>query len=72
MNNKKKKNEEEFAIGTRVQILNSIPRNGARYPTEKDQTGTVTRKTAFFIFISTDNPTNTRGIRRACSNLRRI
>ena len=71
-NNNKKKSKEEFAVGTRVQILNPKPRNRARYPTEKDETGTVTRKTAFFVFVNTDNPTNTREVRRACSNLRRI
>ena len=72
VNNKKKKNEEEFAIGTRVRILNAKPRSGARYPSEADKTGTVTRKTSFFVFVNTDNPTDTKEVRRARSNLKRI
>ena len=72
VNSKKKKNEEEFAVGTRVRILNPKPRNGARYPSEADRTGTVTRKTAFFVFVETDNPTDTKEVRRARSNLRKI
>ena len=63
---KKKKSKEEFAIGTRVRILNSKPRNRARYPSEKDKTGTIPRKTAFFIFIKTDNLSNTMEVRRDC------
>ena len=70
--NKKKKSEEEFAVGTRVRILNAKPRNGSRYPSEADKTGTVTRKTAFFVFINTDNPTDAKEVRRARSNLKRI
>ena len=70
--NKKKKGEEEFTVGTRVRILNPKPRNGARYPTEKDKTGTVTRKSTFFIFINRDNPNDEGEVRRARSNLKSI
>lgn len=71
-NDKKKRSEEEFAVGTRVRILNPKPRNGARYPTEQDKTGTVTRKSMFFIFVNTDNPNDKGEVRRARSNLKSI
>ena len=67
-----KEKQDKFNVGDRVRIKNPKPRRPGTELTEEDRTGTISRKSKYFIFVHTDNYLNVKEIRRSRSNLEHL